>query len=65
MRVGAEPNGRLMRLCDVDPTSEATDADEVIAQCVEPTEESDEAGDGGAEPELIGRKPSDEDGKEE
>jgi len=42
-----------------------TDAEEVVAQCVEPTEESDEAGDGGAEPELIGRKPSDEDGKDE
>jgi large subunit ribosomal protein L25 len=42
-----------------------TPADEVVAQCVLPTEEKEESGESGAEPELIGRKPSDEEDKEE
>jgi large subunit ribosomal protein L25 len=43
-----------------------TPADEIVAQCVLPTEEKEETGaDAGAEPELIGRKPSDEEGEDE
>lgn len=43
-----------------------TDLDEVLVQCVLPTEEDETAGAAeGAEPELIGRKATDEEGEEE
>jgi large subunit ribosomal protein L25 len=43
-----------------------TPADEVVAECHEPAEEKEaEAGAEGAEPELIGRKPAEDEEKEE